>query len=58
MSREKKLGFFFAKADDLCRDKQAFRHAKPEEEVAPPASLPFLAIVLDLERHGFSFLHR
>lgn len=34
---------------------QAFRHTRPDEEVVPPDSLPFLAIVLDLARYGLLF---
>lgn len=55
-SREEK--HFFMETDDFSLDRQAFRHARCDEEAAPPTSLLLLALVVDVARCGSPFLCR
>lgn len=56
MSREEK--YFFMETDDFSQDRQAFRHTRCDEEAAPPTSLLFLALVIDVVRCRSPFLCR
>lgn len=56
MSREEK--YFFMETDDLSLDRQAFRHTRCDEEAAPPTSLLFLVLVIEVARCGSPFLCR
>lgn len=40
--------YFFTEVDDLSRDRQDFRHARSDDEVAPLPACLFLAILVVL----------